>query len=261
MTQRRLWAVALLSAIIVTWELSVRAGYLSELVVPRASAVLSHSMVMIGDSRFWNAWGWTLVEWFWSLSAAGVIGTIVGLALGASRSLEAAVMPLLAYLRAVPPIAVFPIALVAIGPGRLPIATIAVAAAVLYMVPGVAMSAQESSRRYRELASVLNANRMQWLFVFVGPSAVVHALASLRIGATLTFAVCIAGEMIIGGSHGVGASILLHSERYELEQAYFFIVCCGMVGLLIDGSVGFLAFRARVREGTWEQDAVPTSPR
>jgi ABC-type nitrate/sulfonate/bicarbonate transport system permease component len=50
----------------------------------------------------------------------------------------------------------------------------------------------------------------------------------------VAFAVCIAGEMLIGGRSGVGAAVLDLSERYRLEDAYAYILAMGLVGLSID---------------------------
>ena len=50
----------------------------------------------------------------------------------------------------------------------------------------------------------------------------------------MAFAVCIAGEMPIGGRTGVGAAVLDLSERYRLEEAYAYILAMGLVGLVID---------------------------
>jgi ABC-type nitrate/sulfonate/bicarbonate transport system permease component len=50
----------------------------------------------------------------------------------------------------------------------------------------------------------------------------------------VAFAVCVAGEMLIGGRTGVGAAVLDFSERYRLEEAYAYILAMGLVGLSID---------------------------
>ncbi len=249
MTHKRLSALAVLVFAVLAWELVVYAGWISELALPRPTKVLADGIEALATRPFWAAWSWTIVEWLAAITLAASIGTAIGLVCAASEYLQSALMPLLSYLRALPPIAVFPVALIAIGPGKSPIVLVAATAAILYMVPGIVVSGQETSRRYRHLATVLAVTPLQWIVMFVAPSAFVHALASLRIGATLTFAVCIAGEMLIGGSHGVGASILLHSERYELERAYLLVVCCGLVGILIDWSVGLLASCGLAREG------------
>jgi ABC-type nitrate/sulfonate/bicarbonate transport system permease component len=49
--------------------------------------------------------------------------------------------------------------------------------------------------------------------------------------------------MIIGGRTGIGAAILDLSERYELEEAYLYVVFVGVIGLLIDSASNRLAER------------------
>ena len=143
-------------------------------------------------------------------------------------------MPLLSFLRAIPPIALFPVALVSIGPGGLSIGVVAGLASALYVFPGTAEAARASAARYRELATILSASKTAFLRHFVAPGALVQALASSRVSATVAFAVCVAGERLIGGRTGVGAAVLDLSERYRLEEAYAYILAMGLVGLVID---------------------------
>jgi ABC-type nitrate/sulfonate/bicarbonate transport system permease component len=107
-------------------------------------------------------------------------------------------------------------------------------AAALYVFPGTAEAARESASRFRELASILSANQFEFLRHFVAPGAAVQALVASRVSATVSFVVCVAGEMIIGGRSGVGAAVLDFSERYLLEEAYVYLLAMGLFGLLID---------------------------
>jgi ABC-type nitrate/sulfonate/bicarbonate transport system permease component len=247
----------LIGLLLATWEVAVRVGWLSQLALPLPTRVLQRGAQLALTSEFWSNWGRTLAVWITAFAAGTGAGLSLGFAAGVSGRTWLVLLPLLSYLRAIPPIALFPIALIAIGPGGLSVGIVAGLAAALYVFPGTAEAARESASRFRELASILSANKFEFLRHFVAPGAAVHALVSSRVSATIAFVVCVAGEMIIGGRTGVGAAVLDFSERYRLEEAYAYILSMGLFGLLID-----LAFarvtRLRVVESASSQ--VPTEP-
>jgi ABC-type nitrate/sulfonate/bicarbonate transport system permease component len=226
----------LIGLVLATWELAVRVGWLSQLALPLPTGVLGRGAQLVFTPEFWSNWGRTLAVWLTAFAAGTGAGLSLGFAAGVSDRIWLILLPLLSYLRAIPPIALFPIALVAIGPGGLSVGIVAGLAAALYVFPGTAEAARESASRFRELASILSATKFEFLRHFVAPGAALQALVSSRVSATVSFVVCVAGEMIIGGRTGVGAAILDFSERYLLEEAYAYILTMGLFGVLIDSA-------------------------
>lgn len=224
----------LIGLVLAIWETAVRIGWISPLALPLPTGVIQSAAELGLTAEFWRNWGQTLGVWIAAFAAGTGAGLAFGFAAGVSERAWRILLPLLGYLRAIPPIALFPVALVANGPGGLSIGVVACIASALYVFPGTAEAARESACRYRELAAILSATKPAFLRHFVAPGAAVQALASSRVSATVAFAVCIAGEMLIGGRTGVGAAVLDLSERYRLEEAYAYILAMGLVGLVID---------------------------
>ena len=176
----------------------------------------------------------TLSVWIISLIVGLFFGLFIGLLTGISEKYSSYLYPILGYLRAVPPIALFPVALIAVGPGQVSIGTVATLGAVLYVFPGVSVAARQARDKYSDLSHVLNCSKSQFIVMFIIPGAFQHLISSSRVAATYSFAVCVAGEMIIGGRYGMGAAILDYSERFALEEAYLYVMVTGAVGLVID---------------------------
>jgi ABC-type nitrate/sulfonate/bicarbonate transport system permease component len=229
-----IWGAVPLLALLLLWEVAGRIGLFSNLALPLPSRVLVAVIKEAISPTFLANWGRTLGVWIVSLFVGLVIGLCLGFASGANRAVGLTMLPVFGYLRAIPPIAMFPVALIAIGPGGLSIGLVAALGAALYVLPGTAEAARHVTAQYGELAFVLGTQKGKFLRLFVAPGAALGALAASRIAATYAFAVCVAGEMIIGGRRGVGAAILDLSERYRLEEAYAYVICTGVVGLLID---------------------------
>lgn len=226
--------VALILSVLLLWEGAGRTGLISELALPFPSKVLTAAGRQLFSLQFLANWYRTLTVWLISLIVGLSAGLILGFFAGASKKVSLTVLPLLGFLRSIPPIALFPIALIAIGPGAMPIGVVASLGATLYVFPGTAEAARTAADRFSSLAKILGADRGQFLLTFVAPGTAVQALASSRIAATYAFAACVGGEMIIGGRYGVGAAILDMSERYRLEEAYAYVLYAGLIGLIID---------------------------
>jgi len=194
--------VLLIGVLLAIWETVVRTGWISPLALPLPTGVVGSAAELALTAEFWRNWGQTLGVWGAAFAAGTGAGLALGFAAGVSERAWLILLPLMGYLRAIPPIALFPVALVAIGPGALSIGVVGSLASVLYVFPGTADAARESATRYRELAAILSASKPAFLRHFVAPGAAVQALASSRVSATVAFAVCVAGEMLIGGGRG-----------------------------------------------------------
>lgn len=228
------YGVVLFVALFALWEFIGRSKLVDYLVLPLPSSIILAIPNLVTSDRFLTNLFLTLSTWLLSL----VLGLIFGLMLGFVSALDIRLNylfnPILGFFRSIPPIALFPISLIAIGPGAIAIGVVATFGACLYVFPGTATASRQTSERYTELAHILGCSRWQFLTRFVAPGAILHIVASSRVAATYSFAVCVAGEMIIGGRTGIGAAILDYSERFKLEEAYAYILLTGIVGVLID---------------------------
>lgn len=231
-----LLGIGLIFLVLIVWEGAGRVGFISR----RALPLPSHVLVAAGGQplkpEFLANWYRTLSVWLMALLAGLAIGLVLGFTAGVSQRVSYILLPVLGFFRSIPPIALFPVALIAIGPGGLPIGVVAGLGAALYVFPGTSEAARTATNRFSNLAKILGSNRRQFFSTFVVPATAIQALASSRIAATYAFAACVGGEMIIGGRSGVGAAILDFSERYYLEDAYSYVLYAGLVGLVIDSA-------------------------
>ena len=232
--------------LLLLWQWGVATGLLPGLAIPEPRGVAFAGIELLAGSVFWENWRKTLSLWSAALAVTLIVGLGIGLAIGTSRFVRSFLMPPLSYFRSIPPIALFPIALVAMGPGDLSISVVAAMTAILYVVPGTAAGAGETASRYDDLRATLDISTIDWFRHFLLPGALYQVLAAVRVAATAAFAVVIAGEIVIGGFQGVGAAILDHSEQFHLEEAYWYVASTGLIGLGIDSLFGRLERRIPV---------------
>src|SRR5687767_12489800 len=99
---------ALIIIILIAWELLVRSGFIPKLVLPQPSEVITKGISLIGTKKFFLDLFFTLTKWFVGFVFGISIGLSIGFVSGIDRRVEQAVLPISAFLRSVPPIALFP---------------------------------------------------------------------------------------------------------------------------------------------------------
>lgn len=238
------------------WEIAGQAGWFSNLVLPLPSRVFTALGSETMDGGLLRNWLRTVSIWL----PSWVLGMALGLGLGFGASVSSAttrlVWPLASFLRVLPPITLFPVALILLGPGALPVSVVATVGGALYVFPTVHEAAVDNASRFGALATMLGFDRLGFLRHFVAPGALLHTLAASRVAAAYAFAVTVAGEMILGGRSGVGAAILDFSERFRLEQAYAYILSAAVIGLAVDAVVARLSSTWRLRLGIEQTERV-----
>jgi nitrate/nitrite transport system permease protein len=87
---------------------------------------------------------------------------------------------------------------------------------------------------------VLRLSRQKYFFKVLFPSAVPYIFTGLRIGIGLSWLAIIAAEMLVGGV-GIGFFIWDAYNSSRLSEIILALVYVGVVGLLLDRTVAFIA--------------------
>lgn len=164
-------------------------------------------------------------------TAAGVaLGVALGVPLGVASGRRRSVEPSLDFLRAIPPLLVFPLLLLAVGYGeRARVGAVTWAATLVVSMHVAAGVARASGPRRRALTAMGAGavHRLRWLHLYeLAPSCstgVRHALGAGTIVATVT-------EMVVGAEHGLGARAMAAQIAYDAPGLYAVIVTTGLVG-------------------------------
>jgi NitT/TauT family transport system permease protein len=198
------------------------------------SKVIIDGCKLFSVSSFYYNTYYTLSNWTIAFICGMSLGLFLGFLSGINKKIEQLILPISAFLRSVPPIALFPIFLIILGPGKVPIVVAGIIGVVIYIFPIVNEAAEATKNKFQDLSLLLNLTKKEFIELFIIPGTLISSIISSRIAASYLFAICIAGEIIIGGSKGIGAAINSYSERYLLEEAYFYILITGSLGLILD---------------------------
>ncbi|MCW2136193.1 ABC transporter permease [Actinoplanes cyaneus] len=161
--------------------------------------------------------------------AIGVtLGALLGVTIGWLRGLEPWVRPALEFLRAVPPPAVLPVAVLALGAtSGMRITVIAAAAMWPVLIAGVdATRAVEPG--YLDVARISHARPVSVILPAVLPALI----AGARIALGIALIMMVISEMTAATS-GLGYLILQAQRTYAIAQMYAGIIVLGLLGWLV----------------------------
>jgi len=169
----------------------------------------------------------------WSWAYAVVIGTVIGLGLGASKWVAALFEPLANGLRAVPLFAWLPLAIVQLGIGEKPARVLIFIGALWPIVVATSDSVARVPRAQLETACMLGTPRRRlWRRIYL-PSALPEIVTGLRLSLILAWTCVIVGELS-GTSRGVGAMMNAARESGRTDQIIVGIITFAVVGYLGD---------------------------
>ncbi|MFD1332140.1 ABC transporter permease [Methylopila musalis] len=169
------------------------------------------------------------------LAAALAVGVPLGLAIGASRRLEAATTPAFQFLRMISPLSFMPIAVMAFGVGDAPIHFLLFFAAVWPILLNTAAGVRQLDRRWLLLAESLAATRFETLRRVILPGVAAHVLTGLRLAIGVSWIVLVPCEML-GVSAGLGYFILDTRDRLAYPELMATVVVIGVIGFLLDAA-------------------------
>ena len=170
---------------------------------------------------------------------AAVMGVLVGAIIGQSAWLLRGVDPLFQVLRTVPPLAWLPISLAAFMDSRPSAIFVIFITAIWPIIINTAAGVRAIPRDYRNVASVLRLNQIEFFFKIMVPSAAPYIFSGLRIGVGLAWLAIVAAEMLTGGV-GIGFFIWDAWNSSMLTDIFVALLYIGVTGFALDRLVAFI---------------------
>jgi ABC-type nitrate/sulfonate/bicarbonate transport system permease component len=184
----------------------------------------------------------TLEGYAQGLGLAAGAGVVLGIAIGSSRTLLAALSPLIEFLRPVPAVAIIPLAILFLGLGvsmrRFVIAYAAFWPILINTIYGV----RGSDRLLHDVARTSGIGGVGRLVRVSFPAALPSIATGIRVSASLALLVAVTAEFIVG-TEGVGSYMQHQQEAVRLPELYAAVVLVGTLGYAIN--VGLRAAQRR----------------
>ncbi len=173
-------------------------------------------------------------------SLAAIVGIALGIVVGSNQFMYDAVDPIFQVLRTIPPLAWLPISLAAFRDSQPSAIFVIFITAIWPIIINTTVGVQQIPQDYKNVARVLRLSRQKYFFKVLFPSAVPYIFTGLRIGIGLSWLAIVAAEMLVGGV-GIGFFIWDAYNSSRLSEIILALIYVGVVGLLLDRLVGFVA--------------------
>ncbi|MDD2547140.1 MAG: ABC transporter permease [Burkholderiaceae bacterium] len=169
------------------------------------------------------------------LLIALAVGVPLGLAVGASRHVEAGTGMAFQFLRMISPLSWMPIAVMVLGVGDAPIYFLLAFAAVWPILLNTVAGVHQLDKRWMMLGKSLSATRWELLRSIVLPGVLGHILTGIRLAIGIVWIVLVPCEML-GVSAGLGYFILDTRDRLAYSELMAVILLIGALGFALDAT-------------------------
>ena len=234
----RLISVASPLLLLAVWEVCVRAAWVDARFFPAPSTILTTLLHLLESGELWTHTWASLQRLFWGFLVGGVPALFLGIAMGLSRPLRAAIDPLIAATYPVPKSAILPLILLIFGLGEASkIAMVAIGMFYPICINAVT-GVLEINKIYLDVAKNFRASRWQTFRSVALPGAMPFIMSGVKLGVGMGLILIAIAEMI-GAKSGLGFMIWNAWEILSVETMY--------VGLMVIAVIGY-AFSLALNE-------------
>ncbi|MEQ5839099.1 ABC transporter permease subunit [Paraburkholderia acidicola] len=218
-------------------ELLCRTGVIPAAVLVPPSAMVTHGIEMLRGGKFDR----DIVTSLLDIVAASVVSVLLGFALGlvlhALPSVRRPLEPLLASYYAVPTFIFYPVFIVLLGVGSLPIIAIAVMLAVVTMITATLNGLDRIPRALHKSAQVMRLSPWRSAIHIKLPATLPYLFTGVKLSVAYAFIGVIASEFILSGS-GIGYAIGYAYNNFQNEDMYslmlFVLVLVTLVNVVLN---------------------------
>lgn len=233
-------AVFVLLVALVEW--GTRAGWISNLTLPRPSDVAFTLIELWQSGMLWTHLNPSLAR----LAVGSALGVSAGIGAGVMIGLfsyaRAGLVPLVAAIFPIPKIALLPLFVIWFGIDEgSKYALIALGT----FTPTVVATYGAVDNVDRTLVRMGQSFGLRWLSIvrkIVLPGALPGILSGLRVSIAIGIILLVAAEML-GAEYGIGAYILQAGSLYDLERLFAGVVILSVLGVLTSWLIGLLEKR------------------
>jgi len=191
----------------------------------------------------WHVW-YSLQRVFLGIIPAVLLGVPLGLALGASPRVCAYIMPLLDFLRPIPPLAWVPLAIVWFGIGMASASFLIFLGAFFPIVLNTCAGVRGIEKSLVEAIIMLGAGRGVLIRKLYLPGAMPMVLTGIRVGVGIGWMTLVAAEYTgVREGYGLGYLITSAYDLQRMDEVIAGMAVIGVIGLCMDWGLSRVSSR------------------
>lgn len=229
--------------VLLIWQAGSAWGLIDPDILPAPSTIARAGIELIGNGQLAEALRVSGVRAAEGLLLGGLVGVVLGAAVGLSRLVDAVVDPTMQMIRALPHLGLIPLFIVWFGIGELPKVLMVALGAAFPLYLNTTSAIRQVDPKLFETAQVLGFSFWQRLRVIIVPGATPQVLVGLRQSLALSWLTLIVAEQI-NADAGVGFLINNARDFLRIDVIIFGLVVYALLGIVTDAIVRVLERRA-----------------
>ncbi|MET8901078.1 ABC transporter permease [Streptomyces sp. NPDC004538] len=214
---------------IALWWAAASAGFK----LPTPPEVVSRAGTLIGDGTLADDALASLTRVLTGFALGTAVAVPVGFLMGWYGIVRGLVEPWIQFFRTIPPLAIIPLAVVAMGIDETPKIFVIFLAAFLACVISTFQGVVNVDRTLIDAARVLGAKDATIFARVVVPASTPFILVGMRVGLGSAWATLVAAELI-AAQQGLGYRMQNAQLYYDLPTIFVGLISIGILGLLMD---------------------------
>lgn len=228
--------------LIAVLEIGARTGLISNLTMPRPSAVIVTLWNLAVTGLLWKQLAPSLSRLIIGAAIGVTTGITVGTLIGLFSYVRAGLLPLISALFPIPKIALLPLFVIWFGIGE-PSKYALIAFGTF--TPTVVATFGAVDNVDRTLIRMGQSFGLSWWSIvrnIVLPGAFPGILSGLRVSVAIAIILLVAAEML-GAQYGIGAYILEAGSLYDLNRLFAGVTVLSLLGVLVGWLIGLIERR------------------
>lgn len=213
--------LALFACLIGAWFYG--ANQLGATTMPSPPVVIRELGNLLQSPELWGDIALSMKQVGITLVIALVVGVGVGVLGWRYAAIRKAVFPWMSMLNTVPPVLLYPVAIIFFGLGTASTVVLSIFLGGMVMAESTYAGLRSVERVHLEVASIYQASRIDVFRKVLLPGAMEVIATGLRIGFTLVFILVIATGYILSGG-GLGYRLRFFYESFEMPKLYALVL-------------------------------------
>lgn len=230
-------------ALLALWQLGSALRLIPQDVLPAPSLIAEAGVELVANGQLADALRVSGIRVVEGLLLGGIVGVVLGAAVGLSRWAESAIDPPMQMVRALPHLGLIPLFILWFGIGELPKVLLVALGVSFPLYLNTFSAIRQVDPKLIETATVLGFSFWQRCSRIIVPSAAPQILVGLRQSLAIAWLTLIVAEQI-NADRGIGFLINNARDFLRIDVIIFGLVVYALLGIATDALVRVLERRA-----------------
>jgi ABC-type nitrate/sulfonate/bicarbonate transport system permease component len=216
------------------WALASSAELVNPFLLPSPWAVAREGVELIVNGTLFPHVGMTLARLALGFAGGFLLGTVLGLSMGQSKSADSLFSFIVDFLRSIPVTALIPLSILILGIGELSRVALVVLASALVMAVNARAGVYSIPDTLKDVAHVYGIEGSRYIQRVLIPGALPLIANGFRLSLSISLVVVIVVEMFGTAQVGLGKAIIDAQFYFQTAELYALIFIAGLLGFMLN---------------------------